>query len=146
MNLLLYGTDAQRIEYFRRRMDESSVGSEDYRKAQQILAFLCNRLRAKDRVEEEANASKWDRNLNLYVYRCDVAGSSIAMIPYPNVRPDNDDLAQRIMNSIIWGSPKGFGKYWADEFTKFRKEMKQGEFLEKSDHDYQQIKDQKVEN
>jgi len=57
MNILLYGNDEQRADYFRRQMDKSAYGTENYKQARQILSFLCNKIRQKDRVEAEANAN-----------------------------------------------------------------------------------------
>ena len=52
MNILLYGDDEQRADYFRRRMDEESYGSDGYKQAQKIFAYLCAKIRAKDKLNQ----------------------------------------------------------------------------------------------
>ena len=53
MNIIIYGTDEQRIAHFRARMDNEFPGSENYEKARKILAWLCAKFRAKDKINSE---------------------------------------------------------------------------------------------
>ena len=46
--------------------------------------------------------------------------------------------AERIFNAVFWGNPEGFDKVWADEFKKFQKENKRGEFFESVDQKHQE--------
>lgn len=47
---LIYGRDEQRADYFRKVMDAGVPGTENYRKAREIYAFLVERIRKEEKI------------------------------------------------------------------------------------------------
>jgi len=52
MDLLLYGDNEQRANYFRNKMDREIFGSRNYEQARKIYAYLCAEIRKQTKTEQ----------------------------------------------------------------------------------------------
>ena len=52
MDILLYGDNEQRANYFRNKMDRELFGSRNYEQARKIYAWLCSEIRKRAKTEQ----------------------------------------------------------------------------------------------